>query len=63
MDLETGQFINFKYVGLSSDEIEFSLVDDKEQAAKFRYEDSAQKYVNVYKQKNNKDSYAIEIYK
>lgn len=63
IDLETGHFISLKYIGMSSDSIKFSLVEDKENAAKFKYEENAERYAVKYKNFTKKEAQVIEIYK
>jgi hypothetical protein len=61
IDLETSQFVDFKYNGSSSDSIKFSLVEDREIAAKFKFEENAEKYSGVYKKITGKDCEIVEL--
>ncbi|MNM55164.1 hypothetical protein D3C81_662970 [compost metagenome] len=61
IDKETEKYVSLKYTGMSSESIEFSLVENITDAAKFKYEENAEKYLNIYEKITSKTAEMIEI--
>lgn len=62
LDKQTEKYVSLKYTGMSSDSIEFSLVEDKTDASKFKYEENAEKYLNIYEKITKTKAEIIELF-
>jgi hypothetical protein len=54
------KYIGFQYIGMSSEDIEFYLTNNQDEASGFMYEETADLYRDKYKRILNKESYIFE---